>query len=70
MTSKKYRLIKQDLQRIAKNALMFSAPALLIFVVQLQQGVDPRMAGQVALLALYGIVLDAAKKFLTETRYE
>ena len=49
-------------KKFAKNVLMFTAPALFVFFAQLSQGVDPKMASGVALLALYGLVADLMKK--------
>lgn len=52
------KLNKKQTEKFAKNALKFTAPALVIFFAQLSQGVEPKLAGGVALLALYGLVAD------------
>lgn len=52
----------EQAQRFAKNILIFTAPALAIFFLQLSQGVDIKVAGTVALLALYGLIADYMKK--------
>ena len=41
---------------------MFTAPALAVFFYQLENGVDIKTAGLIALLALYGIIADLFKK--------
>lgn len=50
------------LQKWLKNALLFTAPALAIFFAQLASGVELRVAGGVALLALYGLLADYFRK--------
>jgi hypothetical protein len=62
MNSKKWKLNNQDWVKIGKNVLIFSAPALAVFFAQLQMGVEPKKAGLVALLILYGILADFFKK--------
>lgn len=51
-------------QRIAflKNLLLFTAPAIAVFFGQLASGVDIKIAGAVAILALYGLLADYFKK--------
>ena len=57
---------KQDLQNWGKNLLWYTAPALIVFFGQLAAGVEPRVAAAVALLAFYGAVADALKKYRSE----
>lgn len=45
-----------------KNGLLFTAPALALFFLQLSQGVELRVAAGVAVLAFYGLLADALKK--------
>ena len=56
------KLNKEQTQKFAKNILLFTAPALAIFFLQLSQGVDFKVAGTVALLALWGLLADYFKK--------
>jgi hypothetical protein len=51
-----------DIRKMGMNVLVFTAPALVIFFGQLAAGVNWRVAGTVALLALYGIIADFIKK--------
>lgn len=45
-----------------KNLIKFSVPLLIIFLVQLSQGVDWKMAGTVVLYAFYSSLADYLKK--------
>ncbi len=54
------------LQKWLKNFVIFTAPALAIFFAQLASGVEWRVAGMVALLALYGLLADYFKKLKTD----
>lgn len=51
-----------DWKKFVKNILLFTAPALAVFFLQLSRGVDWQQAGLVALLAFYGILADFFKK--------
>ena len=51
-----------DIKKLAWNALIFSAPALVVFFVQLQLGVQLKDALLVAALTLYGLLADFFKK--------
>lgn len=44
------------------NLLFFTAPSLAVFFGQLALKVDPKVAGLVALLTLYGALADFFKK--------
>lgn len=56
------RLNEEQTRKFAKNMLMFTAPALALFFGQLSQGVEPKLAGGVALLALWGLLADYFSK--------
>ena len=56
------QLNKEDLRRIGINTLIFTAPALAVFFGQLAAGVNWKVAGAVALLALWGLLADFFKK--------
>ncbi len=55
-------LNKEDIKAIAKNALKFSLPAVIVFFGQLQLGVAIKPALLVAALTLYGLIVDYLKK--------
>jgi len=57
---------KETLKKWAVNIVVFTAPALAIFFGQLAAGVDLKIAGAVALLALWGILADYFKKIRKE----
>jgi hypothetical protein len=50
------------LQKWLKNLVVFTGPALAVFFAQLASGVELRIAGGVALLALYGLLADYFRK--------
>lgn len=56
------QLNKEDLLKIGKNIVLFTAPALAVFFGQLAAGVNWKIASGVALLALWGILADLFKK--------
>lgn len=58
----KLRLTNADYKKWALNLLKFTAPALAVFFGQLALKVDWKVAGMVALLALYGATSDYFKK--------
>lgn len=51
-----------DLKKIGLNAIVFSAPALVVFFSQLSMGVEPKAALLVALLIFWGLLADFFKK--------
>ena len=55
-------LNKEDLQKIGRNILLFTAPFFAVFFIQLQLGVEPKAAALVALAAFYGVLADFFKK--------
>lgn len=61
--SKPNQLNKTDLLKWGKNLLLFAAPTLAVFFGQLALGVNIKVAGAVALLALYQALADLFKKY-------
>lgn len=57
---------KETLKKWALNILLFTAPALAIFFGQLASGVNWKLAGSVALLALWGLLADLFRKIKNE----
>ncbi len=55
-------LTSNQWKRWGRNLLFFSAPALAVFFGQLSTGVNWKVAGAVAVLALYGALSDLLKK--------
>lgn len=64
--SQRFSLNSQDVKRVAKNALTFLAPALLVYLVQLQSGHSPKEA--VSVLYLWGLntAIDLLRKFIAQ----
>lgn len=56
------KLTEEQYKKFAINLLKFTAPALALFFGQLSQGVEPQLAGGVAVLALWGLVADYLSK--------
>lgn len=58
----KMRMTPEEFKKFGMNVLKFTAPALALFFGQLSQGVDPKLASGVALLALWGLLADLFSK--------
>lgn len=58
-----------ELKNWAINLIWFTAPTLAVFFGQLQAGVNWKIAGAVALLALWGVLADFFKKYRDEHIY-
>jgi hypothetical protein len=56
------RLSKEQWTKFAWNLLKFTAPTLAVFFGQLASGIDHKVAGMVAVLALYGLLSDYFSK--------
>jgi hypothetical protein len=56
------RLTPEQWHKFAINLLKFTAPVLAIFFAQLATGVDYRVAGMLALYALYALLSDYFSK--------
>ena len=61
------KTILQNIQweKLGKNLLMFTAPALVVFFSELALKIDWRAAAGVALITLYGVIADFLKKYST-----
>lgn len=57
-----YRLSNYQWRKWVRNTIVFTAPALAVFFLQLASGVDIKAAAMVALLAFYGLMADYFKK--------
>jgi hypothetical protein len=64
MVSKKFTLNSEDAQKIYKNALIFLAPALLVFLVQIQAGVEVKQALNAVYLWAMNTTIDMLRKFI------
>ena len=56
-------MTKDQIKRIAKNALIFTSPIIAAYFGQLALGVSFRDALPVALVAAYGVVADIFRKY-------
>jgi hypothetical protein len=70
MTSPKKKLVKADLDRWIRNTIIFFAPALILFLTQLAQGVTFQEALPVLYLWLINTLIDVTRKYLNENTYK
>ena len=56
-------LSKQDWKQWGKNTLIFSAPLLILFLTQIQAGVDLKTASSLVLAALINALIDLLRKY-------
>lgn len=65
--SKRFTLNKDDVLRIAKNALIFAGPALLVLVADLVKALPTWLEGYWLVVALYAlnVIADTLRKFLS-----
>lgn len=68
--SKEKTLIKQDAVKWLTNALIFSAPAILVLLGDLADLVPNNAAYGALMLAVYGMVVDGFKKWVNENKYK
>lgn len=68
MDSPRYTLNQTDWLRIGKNALIFLAPALLVFLIAIQGGKTPQEA--LVVLQLWGLntLIDLTRKFIADNK--
>ena len=64
--SKRFTLNVEDLKRVAKNALIFAAPALLLLLADLVKALPEWVSGPWLLVALWVVnwVTDLIRKFI------
>ena len=62
--SKKFSLNEVDREKILKNAKIFLAPALLVFLTQIKSGVDIKQAMYCVYLWGLNVSIDTLIKFI------
>lgn len=69
-TSPRFHIGRDDVNKWLKNTALFLAPALILFLTQMQQGVPYQDA--IKVLYLWGIntLIDLTRKWLTENTYK
>lgn len=70
ITSKSGELKGADIQKWLRNALIFSAPALLVLFADLRDLIPENAAYGAILLAVYGLLMDLFKKWINENKYQ
>ncbi len=61
--SQQYRLDTQELKKVLNNALIFSAPAIIIILTELQNGKSWEDIQKVVYLWLLNTLIDLFRKF-------
>jgi hypothetical protein len=67
--SKERSLIRQDIYKWLKNALVFSGPASLVLCADLIELVPNNTAYGALAIAFYGMAVDLYKKWLNANKY-
>lgn len=62
--SRKGKLSRQDIEQWAHNAVIFSAPALMVFLQQLADGQPLNVAARFLYVAGLNALIDLLRKFL------
>ena len=69
ITSDAYQLIKQDIQKWARNQAIFFLPALLVFLVSIQKGESIEVAFNAVYVWVLGAIIDLVRKYIGENKY-
>lgn len=69
ITSEAYKLIKQDFIKWFNNQKVFIIPALIVFLVAIQQGASLKEASLAVYTWALGAVLDILRKYVQENKY-
>lgn len=69
ITSEAYQLIRQDIEKVAKNAFIFALPAIAISLEQLIGGKSVQEILPILYLWLLNALLDLTRKLMQTTRY-
>ena len=67
MESKKFTLNWEDVKKVAKNALIFAAPAILVLLADVVKALPSWFSGAwlIILLWIVNLITDAIRKFIT-----
>lgn len=69
ITSDAYELIKQDIQKWARNQVIFFLPALLVFLLSIQKGESLEVAFNAVYVWVLGAIIDLVRKYIGEAKY-
>lgn len=69
ITSDTYQLIKQDIERVSKNAFIFALPAIAISLEQMIAGKSVQEIMPILYLWLLNALLDLTRKLIQTTSY-
>ena len=62
MASSRGKFNRADAERVVRNALIFSAPALIVFFTQIQTGASIEEAAGAIQVWVLGVVIDVLRK--------
>jgi hypothetical protein len=66
--SKRYSLNKEDVYKWLRNIAIFSAPLVLLFLIEIQKGTDYKQALMFVYAALIQAAVDLLKKFISGSK--
>lgn len=66
--SQRFTLNKQDINKWAKNGLIFFGPGILLVLIAIQSGKTPQEALYIFWYWLLALVIDLLRKFISENR--
>jgi len=69
VTSQKWRLVPEDWQKFGKDALIFSIPALIVFLTVLQGGGTVEEAGVAVYTWILSMAINLLQKLAKEKTY-
>jgi len=69
VTSQKWRLVPEDWQKFGKDALIFSIPALIVFLTVLQSGGTVEEAGVAVYTWILSMAINLLQKLAKEKTY-
>ena len=69
IVSAENQLRRQDIERVARNALIFAAPLIILALTELQRGTELRVVVGIVAGAGVQVLIDLLRKFLNENKY-
>ncbi len=70
IVSEKFDMVAQDWGKVAKNALIFAGPALLVLIASFVNVLPKEGVWVPVVLYLLNVLVDILKKFLAENTYK
>ena len=70
IVSPQWNIKKEDLKKWAKNAFIFSIPAIVVLIASFKEVVPQDASYGVVVLYLINVAVDFLRKFAEENKYE